>query len=94
MDEEPAWWISPSSTWSSLWTESCGEYPCGVGTKRLYEMLDKITKGQGTMEDLDKMEELCHYIQENSLCGLGQSYLVPLLFSVPMERNQSARSGE
>ena len=54
--------------------ESCGKCtPCRVGTKRLYEILDKITKGNGTMEDLDKLEELCVYIKENALCGLGQS---------------------
>ncbi len=54
--------------------ESCGKCtPCRVGTKRLYEMLDKITKGEGTLEDLDKMEELCYYIKDNALCGLGQT---------------------
>lgn len=47
--------------------ESCGKCtPCRVGTKRLLELLDKITKGNGTLEDLDKMEELCHYIKQNS----------------------------
>ncbi|MFQ7235083.1 MAG: NADH-ubiquinone oxidoreductase-F iron-sulfur binding region domain-containing protein, partial [Enterococcus hulanensis] len=46
--------------------ESCGKcVPCRVGTKRLLELLDKITMGNGTLEDLDKMEELCHHIQEN-----------------------------
>ncbi|MCH5193004.1 MAG: NAD(P)H-dependent oxidoreductase subunit E, partial [Oscillospiraceae bacterium] len=51
--------------------ESCGKCtPCRVGTKRLLEILDKITKGQGTLEDIDKMEELCYYIKANSLCGL------------------------
>lgn len=60
--------------------ESCGKCtPCRIGTKRLYEMLDKITKGQGTLEDLDKMEDLCHYIKENSLCGLGQTAPNPVL---------------
>ena len=45
--------------------ESCGKCtPCRVGTKRLYEMLDKITQGRGTLTDLDKMEELCHYIKD------------------------------
>ncbi len=42
-------------------------------------MLDKITKGQGTLEDLDKMEELCYYIKANSLCGLGQTAPNPVL---------------
>ena len=60
--------------------ESCGKCtPCRIGTKRLYEMLDKITKGQGTLEDLDKMEELCYYIKANSLCGLGQTAPNPVL---------------
>ena len=54
--------------------ESCGKCtPCRIGTKRLLEMLDKITKGKGTLEDLDKMEELCYYIKANALCGLGQT---------------------
>ncbi|MDY3071159.1 MAG: NuoF family protein, partial [Eubacteriales bacterium] len=52
--------------------ESCGKCtPCRIGTKRLYEMLEKITNGEGTLEDLDRMEELCYYIKNNSLCGLG-----------------------
>ncbi len=60
--------------------ESCGKCtPCRVGTKRLYEILEKITKGQGTLEDLDKMEELCYHIKGNSLCGLGQTAPNPVL---------------
>lgn len=60
--------------------ESCGKCtPCRIGTKRLYEMLDKITKGKATMADLDKMIDLCHYIKENSLCGLGQTAPNPVL---------------
>lgn len=60
--------------------ESCGKCtPCRIGTKRLYEMLDKITKGQGTLKDLERMEELCYYIKENSLCGLGQTAPNPVL---------------
>jgi NADP-reducing hydrogenase subunit HndC len=60
--------------------ESCGKCtPCRIGTKRLYEMLDKITKGQGTLEDLDKLEELCYHIKDNSLCGLGQTAPNPVL---------------
>ena len=60
--------------------ESCGKCtPCRVGTKRLYELLDKITKGQGTMEDLDRLEELCYSIKEGSLCGLGQTAPNPVL---------------
>ncbi len=60
--------------------ESCGKCtPCRIGTKRLYEILDKITRGQGTLEDLERMEELCLYIKENSLCGLGQTAPNPVL---------------
>lgn len=60
--------------------ESCGKCtPCRIGTKRLYEILDKITNGQGTMEDLDKLEELCYYIKDNALCGLGQTAPNPVL---------------
>lgn len=60
--------------------ESCGKCtPCRVGTKRLYEMLERITKGQSSLEELDKMEALCHYIKENSLCGLGQTAPNPVL---------------
>ena len=60
--------------------ESCGKCtPCRIGTKRMYEILDKITKGQGTLEDLDKLEELANYIKANSLCGLGQTAPNPVL---------------
>ncbi len=60
--------------------ESCGKCtPCRIGTKRLYEILEKITNGNGTLEDLDEMERLCHYIMDNSLCGLGQTAPNPVL---------------
>ena len=60
--------------------ESCGKCtPCRVGTRRLLEILEKITSGKGTMEDLDRMESLCNYIKENSLCGLGQTAPNPVL---------------
>lgn len=60
--------------------ESCGKCtPCRIGTKRLYEMLDRITEGNATLEDIDKMEELCYYIKENALCGLGQTAPNPVL---------------
>ena len=69
--------------------ESCGKCtPCRVGTKRLYEMLCKITDGKATLEDLDKMEELCHYIQDNSLCGLGQSAPNPVLSTLRYYREE------
>ena len=69
--------------------ESCGKCtPCRVGTKRLYEMLDKITRGQATLEDLDKMEELCYYIKQNSLCGLGQTAPNPVLSTLKYFRDE------
>ena len=62
--------------------ESCGKCtPCRVGTRRLLEILEKITDGKGTMEDLDTMEALCYYIKDNSLCGLGQTAPNPVLSS-------------
>jgi NADP-reducing hydrogenase subunit HndC len=69
--------------------ESCGKCtPCRVGTKRMYEILDKITKGQGTMEDLDKLEALCYYIKDNSLCGLGQTAPNPVLSTLRYFRDE------
>ncbi|MBQ8961489.1 MAG: NADH-quinone oxidoreductase subunit NuoF [Ruminococcus sp.] len=60
--------------------ESCGKCtPCRIGTKRMWEILDKITKGKGTIEDLDKLEELAYHIKSNSLCGLGQTAPNPVL---------------
>lgn len=60
--------------------ESCGKCaPCRVGNKRLYEMLDKITQGKGTEEDLDLLRNLCSVIKDTSLCGLGQSSPNPIL---------------
>ena len=69
--------------------ESCGKCtPCRIGTKRLYEMLDRITRGEGKMEDLDKMEELCYYIKENALCGLGQTAPNPVLSTLKYFRDE------
>ena len=69
--------------------ESCGKCtPCRVGTKRLLELLDKITEGKGTMEDLDRIEELCNYIKTNSLCGLGQTAPNPVLATLKFFRDE------
>ena len=69
--------------------ESCGKCtPCRVGTKRLLEKLDKITKGNGTLEDIDELEELCHYIKANSLCGLGQTAPNPVLSTLKFFRDE------
>ena len=69
--------------------ESCGKCtPCRIGTKRLLEMLEKITKGQGSLELLDEMEELCNYIKANSLCGLGQTAPNPVLSTLHFFRDE------
>jgi NAD-dependent dihydropyrimidine dehydrogenase PreA subunit len=61
-------------------SESCGKcVPCRVGTKRLLETLERITKGQGTEEDLQKLERLSLHVKEASLCGLGQTAPNPVL---------------
>ena len=59
--------------------ESCGKCsPCRIGTKRILEILTKITEGKGTMEDLDELEELSKTIKTNSLCALGQTASNPV----------------
>ena len=60
--------------------ESCGKcVPCRIGTRRLLELLDKIIAGNGTLEDIDKLEELCYHIKSTALCGLGQTAPNPVL---------------
>ena len=69
--------------------ESCGKCtPCRVGTKRLLELLNKITDGKGTMEDLDKITELAEFIKSNSLCGLGQTAPNPVLSTLRYFRDE------
>ena len=69
--------------------ESCGKCtPCRVGTKRLLELLTKITDGKGTMEDLDKITELAEFIKANSLCGLGQTAPNPVLSTLRYFRDE------
>ena len=69
--------------------ESCGKcVPCRIGTRRLLELLNKITEGRGTLEDLDKMEELCYYIQKNALCALGQTAPNPVLSTLKYFRKE------
>ena len=69
--------------------ESCGKCtPCRVGTRRLLEILEKITSGNGTMEDIDRMEELCYYLKENSLCALGQTAPNPVLSTLKYFRDE------
>lgn len=60
--------------------ESCGKCnPCRIGTKRLLELLTKITKGEGELEDIDKIRDLAEHMQASSLCALGQSAPNPIL---------------
>lgn len=69
--------------------ESCGKCtPCRIGTRRMLEILEKITKGQATMEDLDKLEELCYHLQSNSLCALGQTAPNPVLSTLRYFRDE------
>lgn len=69
--------------------ESCGKCtPCRVGTKRLYEILEKITSGKAELSDLDKLEELCYHIKQNSLCGLGQTAPNPVLSTLRYFRDE------
>ena len=69
--------------------ESCGKCtPCRIGTRRMLELLNKITDGNGTMEDLEKLEELCNYVKENSLCGLGQTAPNPVLSTLRFFRDE------
>jgi NADP-reducing hydrogenase subunit HndC len=69
--------------------ESCGKCtPCRMGTVRLLEILNKITNGNGTLEDIDKLEELCHFIKSASLCGLGQTAPNPVLSTLQYFRDE------
>ena len=69
--------------------ESCGKCtPCRIGTRRMLEILDKITKGKATMEDLDKLEELCRHLQANSLCALGQTAPNPVISTLRYFRDE------
>jgi len=69
--------------------ESCGKCaPCRVGTKRMYQILDKITKGQGTMEDIQKLKDIGLAAQKASLCGLGQTAANPVLSTLQYFENE------
>jgi NADH:ubiquinone oxidoreductase subunit F (NADH-binding) len=63
--------------------ESCGKCaPCRIGNKRLYETLNKITEGKGTMEDIELLQNMSHVIKDTSLCGLGQTSGNPILTTI------------
>lgn len=69
--------------------ESCGKCsPCRIGTKRLYDLLTKITEGNGTLEDLTTIEELCEHIKQSALCGLGQTAPNPVLSTLHHFRDE------
>ena len=69
--------------------ESCGKCaPCRIGTRRMMEILEKITQGKGTLEDLDRLETLCRHIKENALCGLGQTAPNPVLSTLRYFRDE------
>lgn len=69
--------------------ESCGKCtPCRIGTKRMMEILEKITSGKGTLEDIDELESLASYIKDNSLCGLGQTAPNPVLATLRFFRDE------
>lgn len=69
--------------------ESCGKCtPCREGTKRMLELLEKITEGNGTLADLDKLESLAETIKSASLCGLGQTAPNPVLSTLKYFRDE------
>lgn len=69
--------------------ESCGKCtPCRIGIRRMLELLEKITSGNGEMEDIDKLEQLCYFIKENALCGLGQTAPNPVLSTLRYFRDE------
>ncbi len=69
--------------------ESCGKcVPCRIGTKRMLEILTKITNGQGTLEDIDKLEQLCLSVKSTALCGLGQTAPNPILSTLRYFRHE------
>ena len=69
--------------------ESCGKCsPCRIGTKRMLEILEKITKGQGTLQDLEDLEELAASVKANSLCGLGQTAANPIVSTMKQFREE------
>ena len=69
--------------------ESCGKcVPCREGTKNMLKILERIVKGNGTMEDLDTLEELAHAVNDGSLCGLGKTAPNPVLSTLKYFRDE------
>ncbi|MBR2891254.1 MAG: NADH-quinone oxidoreductase subunit NuoF [Bacilli bacterium] len=72
-----------------IYDESCGKCsPCRIGTKRILEILNKITDGKGSLEDLDELKELCETVRANSLCGLGQTAANPVLSTMAQFKDE------
>jgi NADH-quinone oxidoreductase subunit F len=72
--------------------ESCGKcFTCRKGTQRMYEILDDISKGRGTIEQLSLLEELAHVVKDTSMCGLGQSAANPVLSTLRYFRKEYER---
>ena len=70
-------------------SESCGKCnPCRIGTKRMYEILEKLTNGEGTLEDIDKLEKLATTVANSSICGLGQSAPNPVISTLKYFREE------
>ena len=69
--------------------ESCGKcVPCSIGTKRILEILERISKGEGQMEDLEILEDLCYDVKDSSLCGLGQTAPNPVLSTLKFFKDE------
>jgi ferredoxin len=69
--------------------ESCGKCtPCRIGTKRMLEILERITSGAGKEGDIELLQELAHYIRATSLCGLGMTAPNPVLSTIRYFRNE------
>ncbi len=69
--------------------ESCGKcVPCSIGTKRILEILERISKGEGQMEDLEILEDLCYDVKDSSLCGLGQTAPNPILSTLKFFKDE------
>jgi len=69
--------------------ESCGKCPfCRIGTKRMLEILERISEGKGKLEDLDLLEDMAHKVKDGSLCGLGQTAPNPILTTIKYFRDE------
>ena len=89
MDEDTCMVETARFFMSFTQNESCGKcVPCREGTKRMLEILDRIVANEGTLEDLDLLEELAENITNTALCGLGQSACKPVVSTLRYFRNE------